>query len=267
MMMRDPMKDDSSILLVSTNKENTKDLQTLLQRYLHQTNVAHSGQEALDLLAANKNTKVVLLDLLLPDMYGIELCKNIRERHPSMAIIFVSKSTDATEIVLCFEAGADDYVEIPYNQHVLMARIKAKLRDRNTSQSPYAITGSVNIEDINISDYSQIQFGKWVYHPRKSLVTHPDHSDIYLTDKEGALLKMLLSDPSKTFMREEIAKYLNLNVKESMIRDVNIHVHRLRNKLTQGHNSSSPIKAVRSQGYTLDSYLNYVYDGKEVSFL
>ena len=265
--MRADMKDTNLMLLVSTNKDNTKDLQTLLQRYLFQTATAHSGQEALDLLAVNTTTKVVLLDLLLPDMYGIELCKNIRERYPNMAIIFVSNSTDATEIVLCFEAGADDYVEIPYNQHVLMARIKAKLRDRNTSHSQYAITGSVNIEDINISDYSQIQFGKWIYHPRKSLVTHPDHSDIYLTDKEGALLKLLLSDPSKTFMREEIAKYLNLNIKESMIRDVNIHVHRLRNKLTQGHNSSSPIKAVRSQGYTLDSYLTYVYDNKEVSFL
>ena len=267
LIMRADMKDDIVMLLVSTNKENTKNLETLLQRYLYQAATTHSGQDALDQLAITKSTRVVLLDLSLPDMYGIELCKNIRERYPSMTIIFVSKNSDPTEIVLCFEAGADDYVEIPYNQHVLMARIKAKLLDRNTSHSQHTITGSVNIKDINISDYNQIQFGKWIVHPRKSLVTHPDHSDIYLTDKEGALLKLLLSDPSKTFMREEIAKYLNLNVKESMIRDVNIHVHRLRNKLTQGHNASSPIKAVRSQGYTLDSYLTYIYNNKEVSFL
>ncbi|WP_158106928.1 response regulator transcription factor [Caedibacter taeniospiralis] len=261
------MKDNSIALVIGTDKESNKDLQTLLQRYLFQVAIATSGAQAMELLSSNKNTKFVLLDLFLPDTYGIELCKNIRERCPGVPILFVSKITDPTEIVLCFEAGADDYVEIPFNQHVLMARIKAKLRDRNAMNTQYAITGSVNIEDININSYNQIQFGKWIYYPRKSLVTHPDHAEIYLTDKEGTLLKMLLSDPSKTFMREEIASYLNLNLQESMIRDVNIHVHRLRNKLTQGHNSNSPIKAVRSQGYTLDSYLTYIYDGKEVSFL
>lgn len=261
------MKENNVILLISTDKEATKELQILLQRYLFQVVIATTGSQALEILTENTNIKLTLLDILLPDMYGIELCKNIRERKPNIAIIFASTITDATEIVLCFEAGADDYIEMPYNQHVLMARVKAKLRDRNSTHTQHSITGSVNVEDINISDYSQIQFGKWTYYPRKSLVTHPDHAEIYLTDKEGALLKLLLSDPSKTFMREEIAKYLNLNIKESMIRDVNIHIHRLRNKLTQGHNSSSPIKAVRSQGYTLDSYLTYIYDGKEVSFL
>ncbi|WP_116964117.1 response regulator transcription factor [Fastidiosibacter lacustris] len=261
------MKEDNVILLVSTNQDDIIALENLLQRYLFQTIACSSGANALEILSTHKNIKLVILDVLLPDMYGIEVCKNIRERNPNMAIIFVSKITDATEVVLCFEAGADDYIETPYNQHILMARIKSKLRDRNTHHTPYAITGSVKIDELNINDYMQIQFGKWAYYPRKSLVTHPDQDEIYLTDKEGALLKLLLSDPSKTFMREEIAKYLNLNIKESMIRDVNIHVHRLRNKLTQGHNSSSPIKAVRSQGYTLDSYLTYIYDGKEVSCL
>lgn len=257
------MRENGTILLVSTDKENCEQLSTFLQRYLFDTILTKSGNEAL-LAIQQPHIQAVILDILLPDMYGIELCKNIRRQLPGIPIIFVSKSNDATEIVLCFEAGADDYVECPYNQHILLARIKARINARAKRLQSAEV---VDIEEINISEYSQIQFGKWLYQPRKSLVTHPDYNEIYLTDKENALLKLLLSDPSRIFAREDIAKYLNLAGKESMVRDVNIHVHRLRTKLTQGHNSSSPIKAVRSHGYTLDSYLTYVYDDKEVSCL
>ncbi|WP_018299022.1 response regulator transcription factor [Fangia hongkongensis] len=259
------MKDNNNtVLLVSTDQEHSKQLTGFLGRYLFEIVHASSGNEAMEILQDNTNPQAVILDLLLPDMYGIELCKNIRQRLPHTPIMFLSTVTDPTEIVLSFEAGADDYVEIPYNQHIFLARLKAKLRTRKPNNQPLEV---VDVADININEYSKIQFGKWLYQPRKSLVTHPDYNEIYLTDKENALLKLLLSDPSRTFSREDIAKYLNLAGKESMIRDVNIHVHRLRSKLTQGHNSSSPIKAVRSHGYTLDSYLTYIYDGKEISCL
>ncbi|WP_119344902.1 response regulator transcription factor [Facilibium subflavum] len=258
------MKYHNTILLVSTDKQNSKQLETFLQRYLFSIIHVESGSQALSELKQNTEINAVILDILLPDMYGIELCKNIHQQWPHLPIIFVSKVTDPTEIVLCFEAGGDDYIEIPYNQHILLARVKANLRAKNAYSKKIE---TVSASEISINEYTQIQFGKWLYQPRKSLITHPDYGEIYLTDKENALLKLLLSDPSRTFSREDIAKYLNLAGKESMIRDVNIHVHRLRSKLTQGHNSSSPIKAVRSQGYTLDSYLTYIYDDKEISCL
>ncbi|MFZ9035625.1 MAG: response regulator transcription factor [Francisellaceae bacterium] len=256
-------KERKKILLVSNQEQQIGQLKDFLGRYLFDTTEVQSGNGAIDLIKKNKGIDAVILDILLPDMYGIEVCKNLKEITPSLPVIFVTEVNDPTEVVLCFEAGADDYIEIPYNPHVLLARVKSKLRSKN--RSPSGALESVEISDININEYAQIQFGKWLYQPRKSLVTHPDYAEVYLTDKENALLKLLLSDPSKTFSRDEIAKYLNLVGKDSMVRDVNIHVHRLRNKLTQGHNSSSPIKAVRSHGYTLDSYLTYIYDGKEVS--
>ena len=261
------MKDSAqSILVVGTDSEINDHLSALLSRYLFSSTVAESGSDAVQLLQED-NFSAVILDVLLPDMYGIELCKTIRKNNLNIPVIFVSKVNDATEVVLCFEAGTDDYIEFPCNQHILIARIKAKLRDKQINTQQSGVSGIMNAEDINISEYTQVQFGKWTYYPRKALTIHPEYGEIYLTDKESALLKLLLSDPSKTFSRDDIAKYLNLNIKESMTRDVNIHVHRLRNKLTRGHNSSSPIKSVRSQGYTLDSYLSYIYDGKEVSCL
>ena len=260
------MTKNRNLLIISTDENNTKALTTFLKPYLFNASPATSGTEALSILQNTNNFDAIILDVLLPDMYGIELCKNIRGYLPNIPIIFLSKVNDPTEIVLCFEAGADDYIEVPYNQHILLARLKAKTR-RKTAENTIQEISFANISDIDINDHNHIQFGKWLYQPRKCLVTHPDYGEIYLTDKENTLLKLLLSNPTQTFSREDISQHLNLSGRNSMVRDVNIHIHRLRNKLTQGHNSNSPIKAVRAQGYTLDSYLNYVYDNKEVSCL
>lgn len=260
------MKKNSNLLIISTDENNTKSLTAFLKPYLFDVIPATSGTEALSILQSTDSFDAIILDVLLPDMYGIELCKNIRGQMPNVPIIFLSKVNDPTEVVLCFEAGADDYIEIPYNQHVLLARLKAKTR-KSTTETTVQNMSFAEIADINVNNHNHIQFGKWLYQARKCLVTHPDYGEIYLTDKENTLLKLLLSNPTQTFSRQEIAKYLNLSGRNSMIRDVNIHIHRLRNKLTQGHNSNSPIKAVRAQGYTLDSYLNYIYDNKEVSCL
>ena len=256
------MKNNNTALLISTNNEQVSKLAAILKLHLFEIIITNSGNSALTELKNNDNIDIVLLDILLPDTYGIELCKNIRQRHPKIPLIFVSKVTDSTEIVLCFEAGADDYIEIPYNQHILLARIKAKLRHMIV---PAINNKKISIEEINIDEYSSIEFGKWTFQTKKSLITHPVYGEIYLTDKENILIKLLLSNPISTFTREDIAQHLNLSGKNSMIRDVNIHIHRLRNKLTQGNNTNSPIKAVRSQGYTMDSYLTYIYDGNEVS--
>ena len=254
-----------TILLVDDESGIRESLKTFLERYLFEVIEAENGEEAIQAVKDNE-IDLVLLDMMLPDMYGIEVCKHIREHKASIPIIFLTAVTDATETVLSFEAGADDYVEKPFNPHVLLARVKTQLKSKE--KPTVTSTGVIDqVNDINIDNYTCIQFGKWAYYPRKSMVTHPEHPEIYLTDKENALLKLLLSDPSSTFDRHEIAKYLNLASHSDIARDVNIHVHRLRNKLTQGHNSASPIKAVRSHGYTLDSYLTYSYDGKEVSCL
>lgn len=252
-----------TILLVDDESGIRESLKTFLERYLFEVLEAENGEMGVEVFK-NHDVDLVLLDMMLPDMYGIEVCKKIRETHPNTPIIFLTAVTDATETVLSFEAGADDYIEKPFNPHVLLARVKTKLKDKPQDSLN---GGTPKSSDKDIDSYNCIQFGKWSYYPRKSMVTHPEYHEMYLTDKENALLKLLLSDPSSTFDRNEIAKYLNLASHADIARDVNIHVHRLRNKLTQGHNSASPIKAVRSQGYTLDSYLTYAYDGQEISCL
>lgn len=250
-----------TLLLVDDEQGIRESLKSFFERYLYNILEAENGQQAIE-KAENGSVDLILLDLMLPDMYGIDVCKQIRRTKPNIPIICLTAVTDPTETVLGFEAGADDYVEKPFNPHVLLARIKAKLKSTSVSEEAKAYFS--NGDSLEIDDYNCIKFGKWIYYPKKSLVTLSDNSQCHLTDKENMLLKLLLSDPKKTFDRNIIAEHLNLTNPNDLARDVNIHVHRLRNKLTLGHNSASPIKAVRSQGYTLDSYLNYTFDGKEL---
>lgn len=256
------MKQNIDILVVSADEKNVKHLTFFLKPYLFNIISVSLAKEALSMLRSN-NFRIIILDLLLSDMYGIELCKHIRSFMSNIPIVFLSKINDPTEIVLCFESGADDYIEIPYNQHILLSRLKAKIRKKNYNALSHISFNSIN--EININNYKCIKFGKWIYQLKQCLIIHPDYGEICLTDKENTLLKLLLSNPNRIFSRQKISKYLNLSGLESMIRDVNIHVYRLRNKLTNGYNSNSPVKAVRSQGYTMDSYLNYFYDDKALS--
>lgn len=249
------------ILLVDDEPGIRESLRAFLERYLFEVYEAATGEEGLELLDT-QNIDLVLLDMMLPDMHGIEICKRVKAKHYRIPIIFLTGVTDATETVLGFEAGADDYVEKPFNPHVLLARVRAKLKQLHEPKVPAGIRA---FGDVNIDDFNSIEFGRWIFYPKKSLITHPEHDEAFLTDKENALMKLLLSDPSKTFTREDIATYLNLASHMDIARDVNIHIHRLRAKLTQNHNSISPIKSVRSQGYTLDSYLIYTYDGKQLN--
>lgn len=255
-----------NILLVAKESSEYNELRQLLERYHFTVTQLCSSLDALQQLKSDHLYNMILLDINLADIYGIELCKLIRQINDHIPIVFISNITDTTEIVLCFEAGADDYIEAPYHSQILLARIKARLRTQSTPKEA-PVTPTVQESELNITKFRCITFGAWTYHPHKCIIHHESHGEVYLTDKENVLLKLLLSNPANVFPREMIAKYLNLNNSSTITRDVNIHIHRLRNKLTQGKNTISPIKSVRSIGYTLDSYLDYSYDGQIYKFV
>ena len=250
-----------TLLIVDDEPGIRNNLKTFLERYHFTILEAATGTEAIEQVRTQQ-VDVVILDLMLPDIYGIDVCKQIRSLHPTMPILFLTAVSDDTETVLGFEAGGDDYIEKPFNPHVLLARIKTKLKNH-----PHARTAQLgNRQNLTaLETHRCIHFGKWQYYPNHSRVVYDNQHSCHLTDKENALLKLLLSDPSRVFSRNEIASHLNLASDGDIIRDVNIHVHRLRNKLTRRHNAISPIKAVRARGYTMDGYLHYHYESQPAS--
>lgn len=255
-----------NILLVAKESNEYMELQNLLKHYHFDVVQRSSSRDALLELKQQHTYKLVILDINLADIYGIELCKLIRQIDDHLPIVFISEVNDITETVLCFEAGADDYIHIPYNSQILLARLKTRLRHKQNIQE-HILTEEPLADSFDTTQFKAIEFGAWTYHPHKCTVVHNVHGEVFLTDKENILLKLFLSDPSKIHPREVIAKFLNLGNSETITRDVNIHIHRLRNKLTHGNNIISPIKSVRSKGYTLDAYLHYSYDGQKYKFM
>ncbi len=256
-----PSRNNYSAYIISPDMSLKTELEDLLVHHHFDVTYVNNSQDALSQLVSEPTCDVVLLDIILDDIYGIQLAKQLRFHHPDLPIVFVSRHQDPTDIVLCFEAGADDYIVWPSPLKVVMARIIARLRQpfNDISHDPKIIYAN----EIDIDRHQDIEFGCWHYQPKKGRF-FINEKEVYLTEKENRLLKLFLRNPYQKVTRQTLAEALNLDHKPDIARDVNIHIHRLKNKLVQNSDHYPPIKSVRGIGYMLDAYLTYHYDGYEL---
>jgi len=223
-----------TILLV----EDEEDLASIVAYHLSKEGYtvlrAANGQEALDTLQDNTvKTKVslVLLDLMLPDMSGIEVCKFIRAHATlsSLPIIMVTAKGEEIDRVVGFEVGADDYVVKPFSSRELMLRIKALLR-RQQSDSHQA-----TILESAIFKVDRAAHRVWI-----------DDEETHLTALEFKLLVLLIERKGVVQTREKLLEDVwemdpNMNT-----RTVDKHVQRLRQKIKTG---AGYIETIRGVGY------------------
>ena len=153
------------VLIVEDDPKNVELLKEMLRDEFDVQTVM-TGGGALDKVNTF-HPNIILLDVMLPQMDGIEICKQIRKdpKFHATKIIIQSARAFKKEKELGYSAGADDYIEVPYNQHILLARLKAKTR-RKTAENTIQEISFANISDIDINDHNHIQFGKWLYQPR-----------------------------------------------------------------------------------------------------
>ena len=195
------------------------------------------------LLALSKFTSMqpdlVLLDWMLPALNGIEVAQKIRASHLTPIIMLTAKG-DSDDIVEGLEAGADDYVTKPFNSSVLLARIKANLRDAKSSGPEIITLGPITIDVPG--------------HEIKK-----DGVRIQLTPLEFNLLQTLAANPGEVFSREELlVKVWGYNFKpddkfKPDTRLVNVHVQRLRSKIEVDPDSPQFVLTERGVGYKAGS--------------
>jgi len=190
-----------------------------------------------DLLAAlpKKIPDLLILDLMLPDMDGFDICKEIRKNDniSSLPIIMLTAKNDVTDRVLGLEFGADDYVVKPFSPRELTARVKAVLRRQNKTEE---LTKSIKIGNDLLIDLQRYKVTK-------------DGIELNLTSTEYKILKMLASRPGWVYSRNQMLDYLWGNDKIVIDRTIDVHVRNLRSKLGAAGNR---IKNVRGVGYKLD---------------
>lgn len=184
------------------------------------------GDEVMEVFTANP-PDLVLLDVMLPGLDGIEVCKLIREIS-MVPIVMLTAKGDTHDVVLGLEAGADDYMVKPYKNQELIARIKTRLR--RTSK-----VGTLKIGDIVIDQMEH--------------TISRNEKQIPLTRLEFDLLVALAKEPGRVFTREALLSEVWGYQHAADTRLVNVHVQRLRSKIEADAENPELVQTVRGVGY------------------
>lgn len=193
---------------------------------------AADGQEALDKVEAG-HPDLVLLDLMLPGLGGLDVCRLLRQRHPSLPIIILTARGDETDKVLGLELGADDYITKPFSPRELVARVRAVLRRTAPGGEE---TGSL------------LRVGNVTLDPQKYEVTVGGRR-IDLAPKEFDLLRMLMANKGVVLTRDVLLQKVWGYDFAGDTRTIDVHIVRLRQKIEEDPSEPRLIETVRGVGY------------------
>ena len=223
-------------LVVDDEKLIVKGIKFSLEQDDYEVDVAYDGKEALK-MAKEKEYDIVLLDVMLPEMDGMEVCQAIREFSEMPIIMLTAKGTDMDKI-LGLEYGADDYITKPFNILEVKARIKAIIR-RNSKKSKSV---DKNERIIEISDLKLDLDSRRVFEKDK---------EINLTAKEFDILELLTQNPDKVYSREQLLSIVwgNKLHEAGDVRTVDVHERRLREKIEPNPSEPKYIHTKWGVGY------------------
>ena len=219
-----------SILVVDSKKENIDFLSANLTNEGYRVITAENGSQALEFI--NQLPDLIILDIALPDMNGLDIIRQLKRNEATSAIpiiVLTSKGTDADEII-SLEVGSDDFILKPVQIQRLLARIRALLRQREKIQPTLKDEDVVSINglEIRIPDYT-ISYG---------------NNTFVLPRKEFELLSLLISKPDKVFTRDDIFNAVwgdNVIVGD---RTIDVHIRKLREKIGDKY-----IRTIKGIGY------------------
>ena len=225
----------SKLLLVDDDIELTELLSAFLKLEGFEVQTANNGMEALKIL--NETHQLVLMDIMMPVLNGIETLKEIRKRS-NVPVMMLTAKGDDIDRVLGLELGADDYLPKPFNDRELVARIRAILR---RSVSP-----SNNVDNTKeILSFENIT----LYLTRQTVMY--DEKNLNLTDYEFKILHRLIESKGDIITREELSSEVLGKTLSPFERSLDMHISNLRRKLPERESKLPWFKTLRGKGYLL----------------
>ena len=221
------------ILLVDDDPNIRQLVNLYLQKEGFEVMMAARGDEALKMFKASP-PNLILLDIMLPGMDGWQVCREVR-KISNIPIIMLTAKDETFDKVLGLELGADDYVAKPFDMKELVARIKAVSRRFQAADAPEKELVFPGLT-ININQYTVMYMGK----------------ELEMPPKELELLYFLASHPGMVFTREQLLEQVWGYDYFGDSRTVDVHVKRLREKLTEGEKLGWQIKTVWGVGYKFE---------------
>ena len=219
------------VLVVDDEKLLVKGIKFNLENDGYEVLTGSDGQEALD-IASTQAVDLIILDVMMPRMDGLEACQRIRE-FSDVPIIMLTAKADDMDKLLGFEHGADDYLTKPFNVLELKARVRALLR-RSGSRKEMR-TAQLTCEHISLDPDSRNAYNNGVL------------TD--LTAKEFDLIELLMRNPNRVYSRETLLDTIWGYEYHSDIRTVDVHIRRLREKLEQDPANPAHILTKWGVGY------------------
>ncbi len=227
------IRPDYKILLVDDDRDIIEFLSYNLEKDGFRVITSNNGQEAI-LAAKDEKPDLILLDVMMPEMDGVEACEIIR-KIPGLEntiIAFLTARGEDYSQIAGFEAGADDYIVKPIKPKVLVSRIKALLKRLPERKSEKSEKFNIEADDLRLD--------------REKYLVYKSGQEIILPKKEFELLALLISNPGKVFTRDEIFRTVWGDGIIVGDRTIDVHIRKIREKV--GENS---IKTVKGVGYKI----------------
>jgi len=219
----------TSVLVVDDDQDLAEMLGIVLNGAGIEVDLVSRGDEVMDVFR-NNPPDLVLLDLMLPGLDGIEVCRQIRAFSVRVPIVMLTAKGDTHDVVLGLEAGADDYMVKPFKPSELVARIRTRLRRTSSELSGILLLADIAID---ILEHTITRGGK----------------EIPLTRLEFDLLVALAKEPGRVFTREALLSEVWGYRHSTDTRLVNVHIQRLRAKVEHDSENPTIITTVRGIGY------------------
>ncbi|KJS10790.1 MAG: transcriptional regulator [Hoeflea sp. BRH_c9] len=230
------MSSQIHILIVDDDPE----IRSLLARYLGSqgflVSAAANRAECESRLAISK-PDLIVLDVMLPDGSGLDICRSLQDRRPRTPVILLTALKEDVDRIVGLEIGADDYLGKPFNPRELVARIKAVLR-------------RAGHEDQAAPETRIYSFSEFVVDPQLRRIVRNDGVAVDLTGAEFDLLNAFLERPGRLLSRDQLLDLTQGRSRDPLDRSIDVLMSRLRRKL--GENDAEPIfRTVRNSGYQL----------------
>lgn len=226
------------VLVVDDDKEIVELLNIYLKNEGYEPVSAYSGKEALTKLSTNPDIVCMILDIMMPQMSGIDVIKEVRKDSEIPILVVSAKSGDMDKIQGLI-TGADDYVVKPFNPLEVMARVRSLLR---RSQ-----------KEVKSNEPDILEVGPLVINKDSHEVKTVDGTPIQLTALEFGILYMLASHPNRVFSADEIFERVWQQESVVSAKTVMVHVSHLRDKIQKATNGEEVIQTVWGVGYKIEA--------------
>ncbi|QOV18348.1 response regulator transcription factor [Blautia liquoris] len=221
------------VLVVDDEKLIVKGIRFSLEQEGMEVSAAYDGEEALTMARENEYD-IILLDIMLPKLNGLEVCQQIREFSNVPIVMLTAKGEDMDKI-LGLEYGADDYITKPFNILEVKARIKAIMRRTNGKQAKEEQSNIIKARDLRLDcDSRRVFIGE---------------KEVNLTAKEFDVLQLLINNPNKVYSRENLLNIVWGYEYPGDVRTVDVHIRRLREKIEPNPSDPKYVQTKWGVGY------------------